>query len=101
MQMFCEQANKLPMLPPAKTTFTGVGVSFERAPRTSCHWQDVRAHWCGSACRLRQGGRLHAYFTNICTGCRCLWTSEQASHAAAGELGRASRHMPDVHAHRV
>jgi len=31
--MFCEQANKRTRLPPAKTTFTGVDVSFERACR--------------------------------------------------------------------
>jgi len=67
VQLFCEQANKRIMLPPVKTTFTGVAVSFERALRTSCHWQDVRGRWPDKRFCLRQGGRNQSFAQKICT----------------------------------
>jgi len=79
------------MLPQANLTSILPNVQFEGPPRNSCYSQDLHGHWPERTCRLRQGGRFHAFAQKSCTTCNFFVQKLKKYHAAAGESGRSSR----------
>jgi len=92
------------MLPPAKTTFTGVAVSFERAPRTSWYSRNVGSKTAVTRSVPNQASaRTHGPIRRRQRGTALVLVRQKdiPCRSAGGESGRLSRQPPGLHAHRV